>query len=390
MRVHAAHDDGVRSGEDEDIVGSASSDTAERRARHVRRLHRPNPCVSWLSCPPSDMDRLLRGTIRLAVVLGSLTPGVVRAEAEGPISAAPTARTEATTAPTEAKGEGVTPVEGGESPATMCARFHETAQIERFDGRLLEAREALRSCAEEQCPTFVRNDCVRWLDEIQGQIPTVVFEALGDEGPITDVEVRVGDRIVTRQLDGKPIEVSTGISEFTFTQPSGQQTVVRVSIRPGESNHVVSADFRRASAPTPPPPGVQQPLEAESITMVDARPIPTLAIAAGATTLIATTMGIAFGTIAKAKESDAAGSCAPDCSDGVVSEISNYALAADVAFGVAIASGITTVVLFATRPTVRIPRTSAAGGLPSHRASMAPFFAASPQAGWLGVKGRFP
>lgn len=332
------------------------------------------------------MDRLLRGTIRLAAVLGSLTPGVVRAE--GPTSAAPAARTEA---PTEAKAEGETPLEGGESPATMCARFHETAQIERFDGRLLEAREALRSCAEERCPTFVRNDCVRWLDEIQGQIPTVVFEALGDEGPITDVEVRVGDRIVTRQLDGKPIEVSTGISEFTFTQPSGQQTVVRVSIRPGESNHVVSADFRQASGPTPPPPpSVQQPLEAESISMVDARPIPALAIAAGATTLIATTMGIALGTIAKAKEGEAAGSCAPDCSDGVVSEISNYALAADVAFGVAIASGITTVVLFATRPTVRIPRASAASSVPSHRASMAPFFAASPQAGWLGVKGRFP
>lgn len=335
------------------------------------------------------MDRLLRGTIGLAAMLGSLTPGLVRAEAEGPISAAPAARNEATT-PTGAKAADATPLEGGESTAATCARFHEAAQIERFDGRLLEAREALRSCAEEGCPTFVRNDCMRWLDEIQGQIPTVVFEALGDEGPIADVEVRVGDRIVTRHLDGKPIEVSTGISEFTFTQPSGQQTVVRVSIRPGESNHVVSADFRQASAPTSPPPSVQQPLEAKPIAMVDARPIPALAIAAGATTLIATTMGVALGTAAKVKEGEAAGSCAPDCSDGVVSEISNYALAADVAFGVAIASGITTVVLFATRPTVRIPRTSAASDLPSHHASWAPFFAANPQAGWLGVKGRFP
>jgi hypothetical protein len=123
--------------------------------------------------------------------------------------------------------------------------------------------------------------------------------------------------------------------------------------------------------------------------MVDARPIPAGAMWTGATTLLATTVGIALGTVAKVKEGDAAGSCAPDCSDGVVSEISNYALAADVAFGVAIASGIATVVLFATRPTVHIARTSARG-FPSRYASWAPLFAVGPRAGWLGVEGRFP
>jgi hypothetical protein len=363
--------------------------TRQNGARHVQTFASTGPLRILLCCPPSDMNRLLRGTIRLAAVLGLLTPGVVRAEAEAPISAPPATRTEAT-ATGEARVEGPTPLEGGESPAATCARFHEIAQIERFDGRLLEAREALRSCAEEQCPTFVRNDCMRWLGEVQGQIPTVVFEALGDEGPLTDVEVRMGDRVVTTELDGQPIEVSTGISEFTFTQPSGEQTVVRVSLRPGESNHVVSADFRHTAAPAPPPPSAQEPLAAEPVTMVDARPMPAAAVAAGATTLIATAMGITLGTVAKVKEGDASGSCAPDCSDGVVSEISNYALAADVAFGVAIASGVTAVVLFVTRPTVRIPRTSTASALAGRRASWAPFFAASPQAGWLGVKGRFP
>ena len=335
------------------------------------------------------MNRLLCGTIRLATLLGLLASGVAHAEAESPSATAREGRAVEPKGAADSGSAGALPSspERPEDSATACAHWHETAQVERFDGRLLEARAALRACAEESCPTFVRTDCRRWLDEVQGQIPTVVFEAMGNEGPMTDVEVRLGDRIIKTQLDGKPVEVSTGISEFTFTEPSGEETVVRVSIHPGEVNHIVSADFRHSSEA---PAAVASPLpESERVALVDTRPIPASVMWAGATTLVATAVGATLGIVAKAKEGEAEGSCAPDCSDAVVSEISGFALAADIAFGVALASGITTVVLFATRPTVRVPR-AAAVPFASQHATWAPFLALSPQASSLGVRGRFP
>jgi hypothetical protein len=272
-----------------------------------------------------------------------------------------------------------------ESPTDVCARQHETAQVERMADHLQQARDALLACAHEQCPSVIRSDCITWLEEVRALIPTVVFEALGDDGLLTDVEVKLGDRIVLSRLDGRPTEMPVGLADFTFTGSSGEQKTVRILLRQGETNRIVSADFR---TPPAPPPAKEPPPRAPE--MVKTRPIPNAVWLLGAGTLVALGTGVTLGTVAKAKEGEAGNSCAPDCASGVVSEIKDFALAADIAFGVTIALGVTTTIVYLGRPTVLLPRDQEIGPRPRGRTfAMAPRVLASPGLAWIGVRGRF-
>jgi len=325
----------------------------------------------------------------LFLLLSDVASGQVDAVSEVPQPPASTAP--AGTAPA-AEAEGARGDEVEESPAATCANFHETAQLLRMDGKLLEARDALLSCAKETCPSFVRSDCTRWLDEMEAEIPTVVFEAVGDDGLLTDVEVTLNGQVLTRALDGQPTEVPVGLLEFTFARPSGEKKSLRVLLRQGETNRIVSADFRSTAAPAAAEPEVAPAAKAPPPDMVETRPVPGIVWLFGATTLMATATMVTFGTIAQVKENDAAATCAPDCSDAVVSEINSVALAADVALGVALAAGITTAVLYLVRPTVLVPRSESALRRSSSRRPLAPspVLSAGPTIAWFGLEGTFP
>jgi len=319
----------------------------------------------------------LHGLIRLALALLVLTLG-------GACWADPPAPEAQPTAAPDTPAPAASPA-ALESPTEVCAHQHETAQVERMDDHLQQARDALLACAHEQCPSVIRSDCITWLAEVRAQIPTVVFEALGDDGLLTDVEVRLGERIVAPRLDGRPVEMPVGLADFTFTRSSGERKTVRILLRQGETNRIVSADFR--TPPAPPAPKEAPPPAPE---MVKIRPIPSSVWLLGATTLVALGAGATLGTVAKVKEGEAGSSCAPDCASGVVSEIKDFALAADIAFGVSIALGVTTTIVYLGRPTVMVPRDQELGTRTRGRTlTVLPQVLASPGLAWLGVRGRF-
>src|SRR5579859_526942 len=70
-----------------------------------------------------------------------------------------------------------------------CRRAYEQAQLNRRDEKLLAAREQLRICGGDSCPAVARADCVEWLGQVQGAIPSVVPEARGPSGPLFDASV---------------------------------------------------------------------------------------------------------------------------------------------------------------------------------------------------------
>lgn len=319
----------------------------------------------------------MHGLIRLALALLVLTlGGACWADPPAP-EAEPAAAPEPL--PPEASAVAL------ESPTEACARQHEAAQVERMGDHLQQARDALLACAHEQCPSVIRSDCITWLGEVRALIPTVVFEALGDDGLLTDVEVRLGDRVVLPRLDGRPVEMPVGFADFSFTRPSGERKTVRILLRQGETNRIVSVDFR-----TPPaPPAPEEPLP-RAPEMVKVRPIPTSVWLLGASTLVALGAGASLGTVAKVKEGEAGSSCAPNCASGVVSEIKDFALAADIAFGLAIVTGVTTTIVYLGRPTVMVPRDQALATRPRARTlTLTPQVLASPGLAWLGLRGRF-
>src|SRR5690349_1521084 len=58
--------------------------------------------------------------------------------------------------------------------ADRCIAAHHDAQSARRDGALRRARTALVACSEQRCPSLVRDDCARWLTDVERRLPTLL------------------------------------------------------------------------------------------------------------------------------------------------------------------------------------------------------------------------
>ncbi len=128
----------------------------------------------------------------------------------------------------------------------MCAARAESAQTERKESHLLRARESLISCADESCPKAIRTDCVRWLAEVDGDIPSIVVKTTTGNGvEVTDVRVYIDSVLVEQRIDGAAIRVDPGKRVVRMERGSAsvsQEIVAHV----GDRNRPVRLSFPAA------------------------------------------------------------------------------------------------------------------------------------------------
>jgi hypothetical protein len=131
-----------------------------------------------------------------------------------------------------------------------CKVSYEGAQVSMMktaDGKsqLIKAREHLRTCLRSTCKDWVVTDCSRWLTEVEGRIPTVVFSAHDTAGhDLTDARVTTEDgEVVLATLDGRAMEMDAGARVYVFVRPDGTKREVRVLVREGEKAQTVRAIF---------------------------------------------------------------------------------------------------------------------------------------------------
>jgi hypothetical protein len=230
----------------------------------------------------------------------------------------------------------------GASPTkSECAAAHLDAQGLRRDGRLRAAREKLLVCANEACPKVVTAECVPWLAEVEGALPSVVFEARMPDG--TDgVEVAVsvdGARIADR-LDGHAVSLDPGDHVVRFDPGSGARAVERhVVVAEGEKARVVRVDLPPLEAAPPPPPPKEPSAPA----------IPWTAWVLGGTGAIA--LG-AFGTFALtgvSAEHDLR-DCSPACPPSRIDPVHRDYVTADIFLGVGLVALAAAAVFVITAP----------------------------------------
>lgn len=133
-----------------------------------------------------------------------------------------------------------------------CIAAAEEADVLRRDmTKLTKAQERLRVCAAEECPSLVRDDCRRWIVEVEENLPTIVFVAEDENGKSAfDVAVSIDGQPLVAQLDGKPVAVDAGAHTFSFVRPGGRALAVPVIVRAGQKNVEVAGRFpRRTPAP---------------------------------------------------------------------------------------------------------------------------------------------
>ncbi|HVJ21420.1 MAG TPA: hypothetical protein VM686_38680, partial [Polyangiaceae bacterium] len=213
--------------------------------------------------------------------------------------------------------------------AQQCINAHEQSQVLRMGTELMEAREQMRRCADEDCPSVIRKDCLRWIEEIASQIPTVVLEAIDEEGAESNVKVYVGDKLIAERLTGAATELDPGPYEFRFEIEGKPPKTVKVLLKQGDQNRSVSADFRPPPEPTKPmifPPGYQQPPRQEVPKGKPTRPVPTLTYILGGVAIVGAGAATYFGVTALQKKDDAINECAPICDDDVKKDVDQNAL----------------------------------------------------------------
>jgi hypothetical protein len=134
-----------------------------------------------------------------------------------------------------------------------CAQSYEKAQEERTAGKLRSAIQHLTACIAPECPAFIREDCMRWINQTESALPSVVFSVRADGNDLTDVEIRCDDSPITGKLDGKSLPVDPGLHDFSFSVPGRAPIARQILVLEGEQNRIIDVEFDspRASVALP-------------------------------------------------------------------------------------------------------------------------------------------
>jgi hypothetical protein len=250
-----------------------------------------------------------------------------------------------------------------------CIAASESATTARTAGKLLDAREALSTCAASSCSDAVKSSCQRRLAEIAQAIPSIVFlvrDEAGNDVPNVKVTMdgkRLGGGTTTA------IELDPGQHSFTF-EAEGQSatqktyTVVEGARERGEVVTMVPAPLQGAvpsatptASPAPPPGGGWTTTR-------------TLGVVAGGVGIAGLGVGLVFGVLAasawNSAQSECDGSTPATCPNraGAVSDHNTTLTDAKIstvgfiAGGALVASGVTLFILGASRPDPSQPATS--------------------------------
>jgi hypothetical protein len=83
--------------------------------------------------------------------------------------------------------------------------------------KLRAAREKLLVCASSACPGEIRKECLRRVDEVNAQMPTIVFQARDAAGKdLSDVQVTMDGQPFADRLEGTALPVDPGEHTFVF------------------------------------------------------------------------------------------------------------------------------------------------------------------------------
>lgn len=312
--------------------------------------------ASRLTAPTRFSSLLGVGSIALALTV------TVEAMAQQP---APPAKEQGdASAPTPKTGAGTPTVE-------ECITAHREGQELRRQLRLMEARGILTECGSASCPGPVKRDCLRWVDEIATQLPSIVFRVDGEGGESSrNIRIFVENELRFQVVPNRAVEFNPGTYRFRFEsdgKPPIEQEVVlgeaekfkAVTIKfASESKTADAAAAQSVTTAKPLTPTLSAPAKSES------RPVPLATYLFAGLGVVATANFVGWGLSSKSLVSDMQDRCAPDCEQVYIDRARTRALVADISLGVGVASFATATLFYFLRPTVTRPVEMDVGALP--------------------------
>jgi hypothetical protein len=138
-----------------------------------------------------------------------------------------------------------------------CLSANEKSTTERNQHHLRAARSELLICAAMSCPTDVRTECARRVDEVNAAIPTIAFEAKDASGnDMSAVKVTLDGQPLTERLEGTAISIDPGEHVFTFEASGLPVLEKKFVIVEGVKERRERITFGNSPAPDAPAPPV--------------------------------------------------------------------------------------------------------------------------------------
>jgi hypothetical protein len=164
-----------------------------------------------------------------------------------------------------------------------CLAANEKSIALRKQHALRAARAELLICAAANCPEDIRNECARRVDQVNAQMPTIVFDAKDPHGnDLSAVAVSMDGQDLVGRLEGTALSIDPGEHVFVFSTQGAPSVEKRWIIREGEKGRrerIVLGDPplpAAGPAPLPAPVPVTEPIApapvSQPVAAVDSAP----------------------------------------------------------------------------------------------------------------------
>jgi hypothetical protein len=290
----------------------------------------------------------------------------------------------------------------------QCIASSEQGLDLRKQEKLLDARKVLAACATTKCPDEIRTTCEQRISEINGVLPSIVFEVKDAKGnDVPNVQLTVDGMVAAGQLGGRSTPMDPGAHVFSFAAPGQPPVEKRLVIREGERDRHERVVLGVPDVPVPatpaPPPAPESTVTVTPVAPPPAAPPPeapsgaspggtqrAVGLAVGGVGVAGVVIGAVFGLVASSKWSSAKTDCGGGCGPNSVaqsekSDASSAATISTVGFvagAVLLAGGVA---VFFTAPSASHSSTATASASSALRLVPAP----SPGGGALLLQGGF-
>jgi hypothetical protein len=171
----------------------------------------------------------------------------------------------------------------GAESSDDCAASAEQSQPLLHDGKLTAARRKLMACSRPECPAVVRNDCTKWLGDLDAMMPTIVVRAVDSSGAdVLGARVFIDGERRDAGSEGKALDVDPGTHTLRVERDGVAPVEQTIVVRESERHRIVSVSL---GAPLPPAPSVvgPQPVAPHEAPAASGRSIvlPVVLLAAG-------------------------------------------------------------------------------------------------------------
>jgi hypothetical protein len=236
------------------------------------------------------------------------------------------------------------PAAAEDADRQACLAAADKGQALLKERKLVDAREALASCARDVCPGLVKRDCTGWLEQAQAAMPTIVVAARDAQGrDVVDGRVVLDAETADRPLDGKALEIDPGPHTIKVLRLGREPVTQSVVVRENEKGRTIVLQLE----PLAPPPA---PVRADVAPPPSTPAIAPLVLAGVG--LTAGAVGAYFGIKGLSDRSSlGCQSGSGGCAHADYTQVQREFVVADVALGVAVVSVAAAAILyFAQRP----------------------------------------